>query len=55
MDARAWLVIPTYNEAMNVERIVHAAGGELERLIPGEYRILNVDDSSPDGTGELAD
>jgi dolichol-phosphate mannosyltransferase len=55
MDARVWLVIPTYNEALNVERIVHAAGAELDRIAPGEYRILIVDDNSPDGTGELAD
>lgn len=55
MDARVWVVIPTYNEAMNVGRIVRAASDELERFVPGEYRILIVDDDSPDGTGELAD
>src|SRR5579884_1132860 len=55
MDARVWVVIPTYNEAMNVERIVAAAQAELERLVPGEHRILIVDDNSPDGTGEIAD
>lgn len=55
MDARVWVVIPTYNEAMNVQRIVRAASGELERLAPGEHRILIVDDNSPDGTGRLAD
>jgi dolichol-phosphate mannosyltransferase len=55
MDARVWLVIPTYNEAMNVERIVAAVNAELDRLAPGEYRILIVDDNSPDGTGQLAD
>jgi dolichol-phosphate mannosyltransferase len=54
MDARIWVVIPTYNERENVERIVRAAGAELERLAPGDHRILVVDDSSPDGTGELA-
>ena len=55
MDARVWVVIPTYNEAMNLERIVRAAGSELERVVPSEYRILIVDDNSPDGTGRLAD
>jgi dolichol-phosphate mannosyltransferase len=55
MDPRIWVVIPTYNEAMNIERIVRAASAELEGLVPGEYRILIVDDDSPDGTGELAD
>jgi dolichol-phosphate mannosyltransferase len=46
-----WLVIPTYNEAANVEAVVTAA---LEHLPPAR-RVLVVDDASPDGTGELAD
>jgi dolichol-phosphate mannosyltransferase len=50
-DARTWLVLPTYNEADNIDAIVAAA---LERL-PGDRRVLVVDDASPDGTGELAD
>jgi dolichol-phosphate mannosyltransferase len=55
MDARVWVVIPTYNEAMNIEGIVRSASAELERLVPGEHRIVIVDDNSPDGTGQLAD
>lgn len=55
MDARVWVVIPTYNEAMTIERIVRAVDSELEGLVPGEHRILVVDDNSPDGTGQLAD
>jgi dolichol-phosphate mannosyltransferase len=55
MQARVWVVIPTYNEAPNVERIVRAVGGELDRLAAGDYRILVVDDNSPDGTGAIAD
>jgi dolichol-phosphate mannosyltransferase len=55
MDARVWVVIPTYNEVMTVERVVRAVDAELERLVPGEHRILIVDDNSPDGTGEKAD
>jgi dolichol-phosphate mannosyltransferase len=54
MDARVWVVIPTYNEVMTVERVVRAVDAELERLVPGEHRILIVDDNSPDGTGQLA-
>jgi dolichol-phosphate mannosyltransferase len=50
-NAGVWLVIPTYNEAANVEEIVAAA---LERL-PPTRRLLVVDDSSPDGTGRIAD
>jgi dolichol-phosphate mannosyltransferase len=52
---RVWVVMPTYNEAANVERIVRAADAELERVAPGEHRILVVDDNSPDGTGAIAD
>ena len=50
----AWLVLPTYNEAENVEAIVRAV---LPRLaeVAAEHRLLVVDDSSPDGTGEIAD
>jgi dolichol-phosphate mannosyltransferase len=47
----AWLILPTYNEADNVEPLVEAARANL----PADARILIVDDSSPDGTGERAD
>jgi dolichol-phosphate mannosyltransferase len=47
----AWLLLPTYNEAENIEPIVRAA---REQLRDGD-RILIVDDNSPDGTGEIAD
>lgn len=50
-EAATWLVVPTYNEAANIERFVAAV---RERL-PEPRRILIVDDSSPDGTGALAD
>jgi dolichol-phosphate mannosyltransferase len=46
-----WVVLPTYNEAENLEAIVAAV---RERL-PDERRVLVVDDASPDGTGEIAD
>jgi dolichol-phosphate mannosyltransferase len=55
MPERVWLVMPTYNEAENIESIVRAADTQLERVAPGEHRILIVDDNSPDGTGRLAD
>jgi len=50
----AWLVLPTYNEAENIERIVRAALPELATAAP-DHHILVVDDGSPDGTGEIAD
>jgi len=55
MRARVWVVIPTYNEAANVERILRATILELDRLEPDDHRILVVDDNSPDGTGSIAD
>jgi dolichol-phosphate mannosyltransferase len=47
----AWLILPTYNEAENIGPFVAAV---LENL-PANARVLIVDDSSPDGTGEIAD
>lgn len=47
----AWLVLPTYNEAGNIERFVEA----VIAVLPASARILIVDDSSPDGTGRIAD
>src|SRR5436305_6789511 len=55
MSAPIWVVIPTYNAAANVEPIVRAVLTELQRLAPDQFRILVVDDNSPDGTGEIAD
>ncbi len=55
VDGTAWLILPTYNEAENIEAIVAAAGEALARAPCAEHRVLVVDDSSPDGTGEIAD
>ena len=50
-----WLILPTYNEADNLEPFVRAALPRLATATGGEHRLLIVDDSSPDGTGEIAD
>jgi dolichol-phosphate mannosyltransferase len=55
MDASLWLLLPTYNEAGNLESVVRASVAQLEGIAPGDWRLLVVDDASPDGTGELAD
>jgi dolichol-phosphate mannosyltransferase len=55
VDGTAWLILPTYNEAENIEAIVLAAGEALARAPCAEHRVLVVDDGSPDGTGEIAD
>jgi dolichol-phosphate mannosyltransferase len=47
---RIVMVIPTYNEADNLEWIV----GRLHAAQPG-IDVLVVDDESPDGTGAIAD
>jgi dolichol-phosphate mannosyltransferase len=47
----AWVILPTYDEAENLERIV---GAVVEQLSPSGT-VLVVDDNSPDGTGEIAD
>jgi dolichol-phosphate mannosyltransferase len=54
VDACAWLILPTYNEAENIGPIVAAA---VQRLTEStrEHVVLIVDDNSPDGTGEAAD
>jgi dolichol-phosphate mannosyltransferase len=55
MSGEPWLILPTYNEAENVRAIVLAAGEVLSRAAPEGFRVLVVDDGSPDGTGRLAD
>ena len=45
-----WVVLPTYNERENLERMADAILAALP-----EASLLIVDDASPDGTGELAD
>jgi dolichol-phosphate mannosyltransferase len=49
--AHTWVILPTYNEAGNIEKIAAAV---LEQL-PASRRVLIVDDNSPDGTGDIAD
>ena len=49
-----WLILPTYNEAGNLEPLVRAALEALARATDDAH-ILVVDDGSPDGTGAIAD
>lgn len=46
---RAVVVVPTYNEAASLRRIVEGVRAT------GRAHVLVVDDDSPDGTGDLAD
>ncbi len=46
----AIIVVPTYNEAENVERLVAAVFAQVPNI-----HMLFVDDESPDGTGDILD
>ncbi|MEM6755052.1 MAG: glycosyltransferase [Cyanobacteria bacterium P01_C01_bin.38] len=48
------LIIPTYLEAGNINRIVKTLTRLLDESIPGDYELIIVDDNSPDGTWEVA-
>ncbi len=50
MVAQAFIIIPTYNESDNIERLVGTVLQMDESL-----RVLVVDDNSPDGTGDIAE
>ena len=50
MTDRVLLVVPTYNEAENIERVA----GRVRAATPS-VDVLIVDDGSPDGTGKIAD
>lgn len=47
MDSKA-VIIPTYNEKENIEKIIRAVFG-----LEGEYHIVVIDDGSPDGTAAI--
>ena len=50
MPERALVIVPTYNESRNLPGIVPAILAQDRRL-----EVLVVDDSSPDGTGRMAE
>ena len=50
MSDRVLVVVPTYNEVENLERILV----RLHDSVPDAHALV-VDDGSPDGTGELAE
>ena len=42
------VIIPTYNEKENIERIIHKVFS-----LEGDFNILIIDDNSPDGTASI--
>jgi dolichol-phosphate mannosyltransferase len=45
-----WIVLPTYNESQNLEKLVDAIF-----KLHDDFNFIIVDDNSPDGTGRIAD
>ena len=50
MSERALVIVPTYNERDNIERLISTVLAQDPSL-----EVLVVDDGSPDGTGDIAD
>lgn len=56
MPAVPWVVLPTYDEAENLAAIVAAIVPVMREAAGRDgFRVLVVDDNSPDGTGRIAD
>lgn len=45
------IIIPTYNEAGNIKKLIYSIRAELSRR---DFEIIIVDDDSPDGTWKIA-
>ena len=55
MSPALWVIVPTYDEAASIERLLRGVAAVLADVAPGGHRILVVDDGSPDGTGAIAE
>lgn len=47
------VIIPTYNEAENISKLIPVLEEEFKKYPSHEYYILVVDGNSPDGTGDV--
>lgn len=50
---RAVILVPTYNEAGNVPKLVPRIGAVIEKIKNWHIQVLVIDDSSPDGTADV--
>lgn len=50
MKSKTLIIIPTYNESQNIERLIREI-----LLLPGDYDLLVIDDNSPDGTADIVE
>ncbi|QZZ19424.1 glycosyltransferase [Leptothermofonsia sichuanensis E412] len=48
------LVVPTYNEGGNIDKIIRVLSQILDQAMPNDYELIVVDDDSPDLTWEQA-
>lgn len=48
MTKRNLVIIPTYNEKENIERMIHKVFS-----LPQEFELLIIEDNSPDGTADI--
>ena len=48
------LVIPTYQEKDNIQKVIQILTQTLDESIPGNYELIVVDDDSPDLTWKVA-
>jgi dolichol-phosphate mannosyltransferase len=48
------LVVPTYNEAENIEPFLQRIRGLLDPVLGNRYEVIVVDDNSPDETWKVA-
>jgi len=55
MPPSLWIIVPTYDEAASIERLLRSVAAVLATAAPGDHRILVVDDGSPDGTADIAE
>ena len=55
MPPAIWVIVPTYDEAASIERLLRSVAARARRGRPGDHRILVVDDGSPDGTAAIAE
>lgn len=49
------VIIPTYNEKDNVERIINEVFDQASAMPNHELHVLIADDNSPDGTGKIVE
>jgi len=48
------LILPTYQEKDNIQKIIIILANLLDDVIAGKYELIVVDDNSPDRTWEVA-